>query len=167
MKTLFIIANIVMGIFLSDNGPQSEVANLKLPKNAVSISKEDFTSKFVKKFTTAKYVKNYKYKYQMKEMLLVFDDVVEYGTSTQEELKERISGEAEEHMAQGIKVSYKTINGKEFIIYEKIKNDEINHIFYSEANHKKRLTGTLILSSKEKAQGEKIFNELLSSITFK
>jgi hypothetical protein len=167
MKTLIIIANIVIGIFLSDNGPQSEVATLKLPKDASGIDKKAFETNFVKKYATARYVKDYKYKYEVSGMLLVFDDVAQYGNFTQAETKERITGEAEENMALGITISFKMIKGKEYIIYERSKNNEINYTFYSEASHKKRLTGTLILASKDKEQGEKIFYEILSSIKFK
>jgi hypothetical protein len=167
MKTILAITSIFLGIIFSEDGPSSEIVNFKLPKNAKQIEQKEFASTINHSYFFANDIKDYKNKYRVEDVLLGFEDKIIEGNISFTDVKRKVTGELEENMSKGLKVSVLTFNQREFIVVRKTKNSDGYIRFNSEIQNKKWLQGTIAYDNNSKELADKVLNEFLSSITFK
>jgi hypothetical protein len=155
MKTLALISCLILGIFISDEVPTSQIVNFTLPKNAKQIDDREINS-YGRNLVYGDIIKLSKYKYKINNVFLSFGDQSLGQNMTFSDLERRVYSEPEEMISKGVKVTYET--------YKK-NNSYIN--FISEIKNKISFQGNLTYNNKDKDDAERALKEFLTSIKFK
>jgi hypothetical protein len=166
MKTLALISCLILGIFISDEVPTSQIVNFTLPKNAKQIDDREINS-YGRNLVYGDIIKLSKYKYKINNVFLSFGDQSLGQNMTFSDLERRVYSEPEEMISKGVKVTYETYNQCKFIMVRVSKKNNSYINFISEIKNKISFQGNLTYNNKDKDDAERALKEFLTSIKFK
>lgn len=155
--------------FIQQQEPLSNIAIIKIPVKSSKLNKVDFLTYSNKNFKYSNFIKDVKHIYKTDNILIAFEDkdVSHHNFKSLSEMKDRMLSEGEEMQARGGTVEIIKIKNIEYLIFKQSKNKNYSYTFYSEANNKKYLEGSVIFKMEDKDKAEKIFFDLIKSVSFK
>lgn len=169
MKIIIIAKSLIIFFLLFQDAPISSVANINIPSKAEKLNAVTLKKYVGKNFYANKSFKRIKNTYKVGNILIGFEDFIVNNNDSRSinEIKDDMSAEGEELIAMGKKVTLETINNRQFIICKSILSNECYYTFYSDFKNKKGISGAVLFKTKDKKNGEKVFDELIKNISFK